>query len=65
MMPTKRGAEMAETSGYFQAAYIVAGVLYVGYVLSLLARRRAARARLAAMSHAGLRDDANSAGRHG
>ena len=56
---------MAETSGYFHAAYIVAGVLYVGYVLSLLTRRRAARARLAAMSHAGLRDDANSAGRHG
>ena len=41
---------MAETSGYFQAAYIVAGVLYVGYVASLVVRRRAARERLASLS---------------
>ena len=40
---------MAETASYFQAAYIVAGVLYVLYGASLVVRRRAVRARLAAL----------------
>jgi hypothetical protein len=40
---------MAETSAYYHAAYIVAGVLYVAYVVSLVARRRRVRARLAAL----------------
>jgi hypothetical protein len=31
---------MAETTGYFVAAYVVAGVLYGGYVLSLWLRSR-------------------------
>jgi hypothetical protein len=40
---------MAETSGYYHAAYIVAGVLYVAYAISLVVRRRQVRARLAAL----------------
>ena len=40
---------MADTGWYFQAAYVVAGVLYVLYAASLITRRRAARARLAAL----------------
>jgi hypothetical protein len=31
---------MAETAGYFHAAYIVAGTLYVLYTVSLVVRRR-------------------------
>lgn len=37
---------MAETAGYFHAAYIVAGALYVLYTVSLIARRRRVLARL-------------------
>jgi hypothetical protein len=37
---------MAETAGYFHAAYIVAGVLYVLYTVSLIVRRRRVLARL-------------------
>ena len=40
---------MAETASYFQAAYVVAGVLYLLYGASLIARRRAVRQRLAAL----------------
>jgi hypothetical protein len=38
---------MADTAAYYHAAYIVAGVLYLLYGASLLARRRAVRDRLA------------------
>lgn len=37
---------MAQTAGYFHAAYIVAGVLYVLYTASLIVRRRRVLARL-------------------
>ena len=37
---------MAETAGYFHAAYVVAGVLYVLYTVSLIVRRRRVLARL-------------------
>ncbi len=40
---------MANTGAYYHAAYAVAGVLYVLYAVSLVARRRTVRARLAAM----------------
>ncbi len=40
---------MADTGAYYHAAYIVAGVLYVLYTVSLVARRRTVRARLAAI----------------
>ena len=40
---------MADTASYFQAAYVVAGVLYVLYTASLLMRRRVVRTRLAAL----------------
>ena len=56
---------MAETSGYFHAAYIVAGVLYVGYVVSLFARRRTTRARLAALAAANAPPDSQSGERLG
>jgi hypothetical protein len=32
-----------DTSAYYHAAYIVAGVIYVGYVVSLWWRARSAR----------------------
>ncbi len=38
---------MADTAVYYHAAYIVAGVLYVLYAASLVARRRTVRDRLA------------------
>lgn len=41
---------MADTAGYYHAAYIVAGVLYVLYTVSLVVRRRAVQARLAALA---------------
>jgi hypothetical protein len=37
---------MAQTAGYFHAAYIVAGALYVLYTVSLVMRRRRVLARL-------------------
>jgi hypothetical protein len=40
---------MADTTAYYHAAYLVAGVLYVLYALSLVSRRRKVRARLAAL----------------
>ena len=40
---------MADTASYYYAAYIVAGVLYVLYAVSLFVRRRGVAARLAAM----------------
>ena len=41
---------MADTAAYYHAAYIVAGVLYVLYAVSLASRRRAVRRRLAALA---------------
>ena len=41
---------MADTAGYYHAAYIVAGVLYVLYTVSLVVRRRKVQARLAALA---------------
>jgi hypothetical protein len=46
---------MADTAGYYHAAYIVAGVLYVLYAVSLAARRRTVRDRLAALERGDLR----------
>ena len=46
---------MADTAGYFQAAYVVAGLLYLLYALSLITRRRSVLARLAALDR---RDEA-------
>lgn len=40
---------MADTAGYYHAAYIVAGTLYVLYAVSLVVRRRRVLARLAAL----------------
>ena len=40
---------MAQTAGYFHAAYIVAGALYVLYTMSLVVRRHRVLARLAAL----------------
>jgi hypothetical protein len=42
---------MAQTAGYFHAAYIVAGVLYVLYTASLIVRRRRVLRRLGALRH--------------
>jgi hypothetical protein len=38
-----------DTSAYYHAAYVVAGVLYVAYAASLVIRRRRVQARLAAL----------------
>ena len=40
---------MAQTAGYFHAAYIVAGSLYVLYTVSLVVRRRRVLQRIAAL----------------
>jgi hypothetical protein len=40
---------MVDTTGYYHAAYIVAGVLYVLYAVSLVTRRRRVLERLAAL----------------
>jgi hypothetical protein len=40
---------MADTTGYYHAAYIVAGVLYVLYAVSLVTRRRRVLERLEAL----------------
>lgn len=40
---------MAQTAGYFHAAYIVAGTLYVLYTVSLVMRRRRVLQRIAAL----------------
>ncbi len=40
---------MAQTAGYFHAAYIVAGTVYVLYTLSLVVRRRRVLQRIAAL----------------
>ncbi len=40
---------MADTAAYYHAAYIIGGVLYVLYALSLVSRGRKVRARLAAL----------------
>jgi hypothetical protein len=40
---------MADTTGYYHAAYVVAGVLYLLYAVSLVVRRRRVLARLAAL----------------
>lgn len=40
---------MADTAAYYQAAYLVAGALYLCYAASLVARRRRVLARLAAL----------------
>jgi len=44
---------MAQTAGYFHAAYIVAGVLYVLYTVSLVVRRRRVLDRLDALERGG------------
>jgi hypothetical protein len=36
---------MPENSAYYYAAYIAAGIIYGGYILSLVVRTRRARAR--------------------
>lgn len=43
---------MAQTAGYYHAAYIVAGVLYVLYTASLVVRRRRVLQRLEALERA-------------
>jgi hypothetical protein len=43
---------MAQTAGYYHAAYIVAGVLYVVYTVSLVVRRRRVLQRLDAIERA-------------
>ena len=43
---------MAQTAGYYHAAYIVAEVLYVLYTASLVVRRRRVLQRLAALERA-------------
>jgi len=40
---------VAQTAGYFHAAYIVAGTVYVLYTLSLVVRRRRVLQRIAAL----------------
>ena len=40
---------MADTASFYHAAYLVGGVLYVLYALSLVSRRRKVLARLAAL----------------
>jgi hypothetical protein len=40
---------MAHTAGYYHAAYIVAGALYLLYTVSLVVRRRRVLARIAAL----------------
>jgi hypothetical protein len=40
---------MAQTAGYYHAAYIVAGALYLLYTVSLVVRRRRVLARIAAL----------------
>lgn len=44
---------MADTAAYYDAAYIVAGVLYAAYTASVIVRRRRVRARLAALLRGG------------
>jgi hypothetical protein len=46
---------MADTAGYYHAAYIVAGVLYALYAASLASRRRKVRDRLAALERGDVR----------
>ena len=46
---------MADTAAYYHAAYLVAGVLYVAYAVSLIVRRRRTSARLAALQRGSLR----------
>lgn len=46
---------MAQTAGYYHAAYIVAGALYVLYTVSLIVRRRRVQARLDALERAARR----------
>jgi hypothetical protein len=46
---------MVDTTGYYRAAYIVAGVLYVLYAVSLAWRRRKVRDRLAALERGDFR----------
>lgn len=41
---------MADTAGYYHAAYIVGAVLYVLYTVSLVVRRRRVQARLGALA---------------
>jgi hypothetical protein len=45
---------MADTAGYYHAAYVVAGVLYALYTMSLVSRRRRVRDRLAALERGDL-----------
>ncbi|MFI5257689.1 MAG: hypothetical protein ACHQRK_10565 [Gemmatimonadales bacterium] len=40
---------MAQTAGYYHAAYVVAGALYLLYTVSLVVRRRRVLARIAAL----------------
>ena len=44
---------MAQTAGYYHAAYVVAGTLYLLYAVSLVVRRRRVLARIAALERSG------------
>jgi hypothetical protein len=44
---------MAQTAGYYHAAYLVAGALYLLYTVSLVVRRRRVLARIAALERGG------------
>ena len=44
---------MAQTAGYYHAAYLVAGALYLLYTVSLVVRRRRVLARIAALERSG------------
>jgi hypothetical protein len=50
MLGQQVAAAMPDTSAYYHAAYLAAGVLYGGYVLSLWIRARGVRERLRAMT---------------
>jgi hypothetical protein len=45
---------MPDNAIYYQAAYAVAAVMYVGYIVSLVVRARRVRRRQEEMSNAGL-----------
>jgi hypothetical protein len=57
MIVQQVASAMPDTSGYYHAAYLAAGLLYGGYVLSLWIRARRVRERL----HAATRGRVESA----
>jgi hypothetical protein len=50
MLGQQVAASMPDTSAYYHAAYIAAGVLYGAYLLSLWIRTRGVRERLRAVA---------------